>query len=148
MYEPDGHVWLRQFQRSVRLLPDVREALLHFEGLFEMAPSALLVTDVDLRITDANTAAMVLFNKQFSRLRGLPLVMFVVKAERAAFHAIVAELLETGLRVVRPLCIRRSDTVEVDMVITASAFPAESGRPGSVYWVISDSLTERQVDLL
>jgi PAS domain S-box-containing protein len=147
-YGLDSDAWLNQYEKSVRLFPEIREALAHFEQLFELAPAAFVVTDPELRITDANRAAAVLFNSPASRFRGKPLTVFVTRGERKVFLDIVAQVVRTDGPIVRPLCIRPGAGAEVDMVVTAVSIRDEANAVSSIYWVFGESLGREDVELL
>jgi PAS domain S-box-containing protein len=57
-----------------------------YQQLFEFAPDAYLVTDVNGLIQEANRAAATLLNRSQQFLVGKPLVCYVVEEERRAFR--------------------------------------------------------------
>jgi PAS domain S-box-containing protein len=71
--------------------------LIEFEGqryqdLFELAPDGYLVTDVKGIIQQSNRAAADLLDVSQDYLAGKPLVVFIAKADREAFHSRLAQL--------------------------------------------------------
>ncbi len=58
----------------------------HYQGLFELAPVAYLVTDMTGKITEANRAAAILLQSRRQFLLGKPLITFVARAEQAEFE--------------------------------------------------------------
>ena len=147
-YGLDGDVWLRQYRRSVRILPGLQAALSYFQDLFELAPVAFVVTDSQLTITDANRLAVQLLNRSLSGLRGKPLTVFVSAAERNVFRTMVAEILASSEPVVRPLCIKPVRHEEVDMMFTAAPVRDEGGTPTSIYWVFYEARAIDHVELV
>ncbi|MBI1923429.1 PAS domain S-box protein [Candidatus Poribacteria bacterium] len=63
-----------------------------YQELFEFAPDGYLVTDTDGIIQEANRTAAILFNSHQDFLVGKPLIVFVVKEDRKAFHTQLTQL--------------------------------------------------------
>jgi PAS domain-containing protein len=139
---------LRQYSRSVRILPGVSAALSYFQHLFELAPIAFVVTNPQLIITDANRHAVRLLNRSLSGLRGKPLTVFVSASERNVFRAMVSEILASAEQVVRPLCIKPVRHEEVDMMFSAIPVRDHDGVATAIYWVFYEARARDQVELL
>ena len=147
-YGLDGDVWLRQYRRSVRILPGVQAALSYFQHLFELAPIAFVVTDPQLNITDANRRAARLLNRSLGGLRGKPLTVFVSGSERNVFRGMVSEILTSTEPVVRPLSLKPVRHEEVDMMFTAAPVRDEAGITTAIYWVFYEARVRDQVELV
>jgi PAS domain S-box-containing protein len=63
-----------------------------YQDLFESAPDAYLVTNLDGTIQECNQAACALLRQSRRALRGKPLVVFIDSADRAAFRALFSRL--------------------------------------------------------
>jgi PAS domain S-box-containing protein len=147
-YGLDGDVWLRQYRRSVRIVPGLQAALSYFQELFELAPVAFVVTDSQLTITDANRQAVRLLNRSLSGLRGKPLTVFVSASERNVFRTMVTEILATADQMVRPLSIKPVRREEVDMMFTAARVRDDDGITTAIYWVFYQAQGREQVEIL
>jgi len=147
-YGLDGDVWLRQYRRSVRIVPGLQAALSYFQKLFELAPVAFVVTDPQLTITDANRQAVRLLNRSLSGLRGKPLTVFVSASERNVFRTMVAEMLGNADHMVRPLSIKPVRHEAVDMMFTAAPMRDDDGIATAIYWVFHEAQAGEQVEIL
>jgi len=148
VYGLDDGAWLRRYRQTVRIQPGLSEALNHFRQLFEMAPTAFVVTDPGLIITDANRDAVHLFRRVLGGLRGKPLGVFVSSAERIAFRRIASEVLESEDKVVRPLAIKPKGEAELDVVLSARAMRDEAGEVAFVVWLFRETLALERTALL
>ena len=114
-----------------------------YAALFDLAPDGYLITDAAGVIQEANHAAVALLAVSHEVLVGKPLVLWIAKEDRPAFHAQLAHLTQ-ALRV-------RDWEVQLQPQ-QGSAFPASitvgvrrsPQEPGPVlYWLLRD-LTERK----
>ena len=89
-------VVLEEVQQQYEELLTTRQALedqrQHYHELFDFAPEGYLVTSVQGIIREANQAASSLLRVRQAFLIGKPLVMFVAKPDRRAFHTYLSRL--------------------------------------------------------
>jgi PAS domain S-box-containing protein len=112
-------------------------------ALFDLAPDGYLVTDAAGVIQEANRAAVALLAVSQEVLVGKPLVLWIAKEDRLAFHTQLAHLTQV-LRVhdwelrVQP---QQGSAFPVSITVGVRRSPQE---PGPVlYWLLRD-LTERK----
>jgi PAS domain S-box-containing protein len=110
-----------------------------YQDLFDFAPDAYLVTDLEGNVLEANRAAARLLGVHARFLAGKPLALFVDPADRRDFHAQLmrrlgdADCVEELLLRLRPrggAAFRAALTVAV----TADA----RGRPAGLRWLVRD----------
>ena len=65
--------------------------------MFEFAPDAYLVTDLQGNIQEANSAVGKLFKRRPQSLEGVPLAMFVSRKEHRKFYVRLASLKNSGV---------------------------------------------------
>lgn len=122
--------------------------LSYFKELFELAPAAYIVTDADLTIEDANTAAVKLLRKQLDQLIGKPLTMFVEPGERAVFHKMVTESLIARKQLVQPLTLQSVSGEAVEVVYSACVVHDAKGSVSAVHWLLIEGFEGGQGELL
>lgn len=113
-----------------------------YQGLFDGAPDALLVTDAQGTIQEANRAAAGLLGLAPRFLRGKLLTSFIPVADRPAFRQTLLDpqtllgplALATGEDQEVTLHPRRGPDLSVG--VTVAAAPASGGRSSSLRWVL------------
>ena len=126
----------------------VEDALAFYSRVFDEAPAAIITTDANFVITDANVTAQKLFQKTLGDLRGKPFIQSVAQADRHFFAAISAEIrLEPG-RVTRPLLIRTPDNRESEVSLVACGVRGESGEPEMIIMIILERGENISSDML
>jgi PAS domain S-box-containing protein len=135
---PDGRLEgaLRQAQAN----------LLRYQDLFDFAPDAYLVTDVQAVIQEANHAAAALFVTRKEFLVDKPLVFYVAERDRRAFAANLLRLTlpgESQLRWEMSLSPPRADPVYT--LVTAVA-PWTAGCRSTIRWIFKDITYRRQLE--
>ncbi len=68
-----------------------------YRDLFEFAPDAYLVTDLQANIQEANSAAGKLFKRRPQSLAGVPLAVFVSQKDHRKFYVQLASLKSSGV---------------------------------------------------
>ena len=159
--ETDEEVTLEELQNTVEQLQVAEEELRQqqdeiieahrqldvererYAALFDLAPDGYLVTDAAGVIQEANRAAIALLAVPQEVLVGKPLVLWIAKEDRLAFHARLAHLTQ-ALQVhdwelrLQP---QQGGVIPVSMRVGVRQSPQE---PGPVlYWLLRD-LTERK----
>jgi PAS domain S-box-containing protein len=114
-----------------------------YAALFDLAPDGYLVTDAAGVIQEANRAAVALLAASQEVLVGKPLVLWIAKEDRLAFHTRLAHL--TQVRQVHDWELRlqpqERSAFPVSITVGVRQSPQE---PGPVlYWLVRD-LTERK----
>src|SRR5215212_8842150 len=87
---PDSDPWYNTYEQGHGPHGSLDETLRYFMRVFEEAPSAYLVTDPHLIITNANAAAQRLFGRAVSRLKGKPMSLLIAESDRETFRRIIA----------------------------------------------------------
>lgn len=115
------------------LAPDDAAALAgqRYHALFDLSPLAMIVTDVYLKVVDANAAAVLLLDVQRRFLVGKPIVSYVEGRDRREVRTIAARISRYGSVEAR-IRIRRRSGVARD--IAAHATRAD----GEIYWTLVD----------
>jgi PAS domain-containing protein len=105
--------------------------------LFDLAPAALLVTDMYGTITDANRAFQSLLKRDLGALERQPFARFIPSEERRAFREGLARVATTaGVHDWRLLLVRPTDA---PLRVTATVHPVKSPGAGSqlrLFWSI------------
>ncbi len=125
-----------------------RGTLEYFRELFELAPATYIVTDPELVIQDANTAAVKLLRRPLDELIGKPLMLFIEHAERAVFGSMVAAALTAKNQLAQPLSLQPAHGQEIEVLFSAAAVHDEAGNVTSVRWLIVEGFQGAQGDLL
>ena len=125
-----------------------RGTLAYFKELFELAPAAYIVSDVNLAIEDANTAAARLFRRPLDELMGKPLTMFVAPNERAVFHKMVTESLIAMKQLVQPLTLEPVSGEEVEVLFSARIVHEPKDGVSMIYWLLIEGFEGGQGELL
>ncbi len=126
-----------QLQESQQLLETERQ---RYQDLFEFAPGAYLVTDMEGTIHEANRAAATLFNLEQRFLPRKPLVNYVAPDERRAFrdHLFKLRFLTTP-DTEWVVCIHpRNQADPVPVAITTALIHDNSGTPIALRWMMQD----------
>ena len=134
---------MRQQNEALAAAHDVLETWRHhYEDLFDSAPDAYLVTDMDGVIQEANLAAAGLLGLSKRFLKGKPFATFIPEEGRQVFWRFLLEAdrsIETVEREMR-LRPRRRELVEASMTVSVVRDP--HGFPLSLRWLVRD-LTDR-----
>ena len=125
-----------------------RGTFAYFEELFELAPAAYIVTDVNLAIEDANTAATKLLRRPLDELMGKPLTMFVEQGERPIFHRMVTESLIALKQLVQPLTLKPVSGEEVEVLYSACVVHDAKGAVSAIHWLLIEGFEGGQGELL
>jgi PAS domain S-box-containing protein len=142
-------------QQNEEILVTHQSALderLRYQHLFELAPSACLVTDLDGKIAEANLAAERLFNVPHIYLMGKPIAVFVALEERKAFRRQLAQIAasanSTGEQIEGwefRFLSRNHDPVEVDITIGQIPHTMNLASSKSLLWILRDITAYKEV---
>jgi PAS domain S-box-containing protein len=111
-----------------------------YRALFAAAPAALLVTDTNLRVLEANQAAADLLAVELRFLLGKPLATYVAADVRRDFRTWPARLARGATTQSAPFRMLRRTGVPFDAQLTVLI-----GR-GELYWTIVDRTEEVQAE--
>ncbi|MBI3949361.1 MAG: sigma 54-interacting transcriptional regulator [Acidobacteria bacterium] len=114
-----------------------------YQELFEFAPDAYLVTDTEGVIQEANRGAATLLNVSQPTLVSKPLVVFVAKDDRQAFHIQLSRLPdERGIQEWE-LHLQPHEGTAFPAAVTIAAVDDAQGKLVGLRWLIRD-ITERK----
>jgi PAS domain S-box-containing protein len=115
-----------------------------FVHLFELAPTAYLVTSDETRIIYANQAACGLLHVSKNSLVGKPLTCFVSLEDRSAFRTAVVRARETeGVTTWPAALVPRSAASWVDCRLRVRSVSASGAHiPRMLYWNITEETDE------
>jgi len=114
-------------------------------ALLESSANALLVTDAEGVVRDANAAAGALLAVSPRALRGKPLAAFVPQDERQTFSSRLPLLTADGLPTRFDLRVQPRLEVPVLVEATVTTFQPAGGRPG-LHWTLRDVTASRQAE--
>jgi PAS domain S-box-containing protein len=114
-------------------------------ALFDGAADAMLVTDLNGTVRDANAAAGSLLGIAAKAIRGKPLAVFVPIEERAEFRTRLDGLKGAALPARLDLCLQPRLAVPVTVEVSVTRFaPADS--PAGLHWTLRDVTAARQAE--
>lgn len=117
-----------------------------YQELFDFAPDAYLVTDLDSKIQEANQAAARLLGVPSEGLIGKPLAVFVPPAARSSFRSKLTQLKFTQ----QPqnwelqLQLRKGNLFDAALTVAMVRDPQE--QPSQVRWMLRDITQRKQME--
>jgi PAS domain S-box-containing protein len=126
---------------------EAEQRLDYERSLFEMAPAALLVTDMAGAILDANRAARMLLGAEAAHLERKPIVTFIGETDRRSFRAALNRVAVTNgatdwrFRVARRRDVPVLVTAAVEVVARANRYGAGPG----LFWCLRPLAEEAMV---
>jgi two-component system, cell cycle sensor histidine kinase and response regulator CckA len=117
-----------------------------YQELFAFAPEAYLVTNDEGIIQQANCAATTLLNLPQDLVVGKPLIIFVNKPDRAAFHTQLTELVQLGQSLADWEITLRASRDEAPFPVSISVSPIfynPQNQSRGFRWMLRD-LTQRK----
>ncbi|HEX2209850.1 MAG TPA: PAS domain-containing protein, partial [Longimicrobium sp.] len=112
-------------------------------ALFDGAADALLVTDAEGVVRDANAAAGALLNLGARAIRGKPVAVFVPTEERLEFRTRLRSLVNEPLPARFDVCLQPRMAVPVMVEASVAHFAPPGGAPG-LHWTLRDVSAARQ----
>lgn len=112
-------------------------------ALFDGAADALLVTDAEGVVRDANPAAGTLLNIPARAMRGKPVAVFVPSEERLEFRTRLRTLSDEPLPVRFDVCLQPRLAVPVVVEASVARFAPPGARAG-LHWTLRDVSAARQ----
>ncbi|HEX2077795.1 MAG TPA: PAS domain-containing protein [Longimicrobium sp.] len=114
-------------------------------ALFDGAADAMLLTDPDGLVRDANLAAAALLGVPGRSVRGKPLAVYVPTDERTEFRARLRALVHEPLPARFDLCLQPRLAVPVMVEASVARFAPPGAAPG-LHWTLRDVTAARQAD--
>lgn len=114
-----------------------------YQELFDFAPNGYVLTDAGAVIQQANRAAAVLLGVPQNRLRGKPLVLFVVPDDRHAFHTQLNRLIPREQTLAWEIRLQPRGRSPLHAALTVATVPGVRENVRELRWLISD-ITERK----
>jgi PAS domain S-box-containing protein len=131
---------LRRQNQALEVARDAAEAeRRRYQDLFDSAPDAYLVTDLEGVVREANRAAARLFGTPERFLAGKPLVLLVAPDDRRAFHAELTRRLGETCRADEMLLrMQPRGGAPFPAALTVAATADGRGRPAGLRWLVRD----------
>ena len=121
---------------------ELEESAAFFRDLFELAPTAYLVTSIETRITYANAAACALFGRAKNALVGKPLACFVPVELRTRFRdAVAASSSEPNVTSWLAVLAPSGVSISCRMRVRVATAPG-SGAARVLFWNITEETDE------
>jgi two-component system, OmpR family, sensor histidine kinase VicK len=138
----------QQYEELLTTRQALEEQRQRYQELFDFAPDGYLVTNAEGIIQEANQAASRLFQVRQAFLVGKPLVVFVAKPDRRAFHTYLSRLQTAAQQRNWDLHLkpRRGDAFPA--VITTSAIRSSQNTLLGWRWLVRDITELRQSTLI
>lgn len=115
-----------------------------YHDLFEFAPDAYLVTDINGLIQEANCAAATLLNASQPFLIGQPLILYIIKQQRRAFYSKLAELSQVNRVQEWEVCLQPRNSAPITAAITVATVRDREGKSIGLRWMLRDT-SERKL---
>jgi PAS domain S-box-containing protein len=135
-----------QLEQTQDLVVDEKR---RYEQLFELAPDAYLVTDMQGTLQEVTRAGARLLGAPARFLIDKPLILFVVEADRAAFHAGLSKLAQGKRTTDWELGVQPRRGRAFDAALSVTAVPGAGGEAPTLRWLVRNIsrrvAAERQV---
>ena len=118
-----------------------------YQELFEFAPDAYLVTDINGVIQEANRAASTLLNSSPPFLVGKPLSLYVAEEERRAFRTQLNQLSQMDGVQEWEVCLKPTKRTPIIAALRVVAVSNREGQPGCLRWLVRDISDRKQTEL-
>jgi PAS domain S-box-containing protein len=113
-----------------------------YQDLFQFAPDAYLITDVDYTIREANRAAIELLKLNPRFLAGKQLISFVCQRDRQFFRSLVLNV--TGTMDFE-ICLQPRGSAEITAAVRIAPISTESDGKSGYRWILRDVTSEKHV---
>lgn len=131
-------------QEQERTKEELGKQKAHFENLFELAPEAILIRDMDSRVLRANKEFTNLFGFTVEEALGRDISELIVPEELRNGHEKLREMLKRGERVNAELVRKRKDGTRITVSLIAAPVQVTGGRP-EIYGIYRD-ITQRKAE--
>jgi PAS domain S-box-containing protein len=131
-------------ERLEQVLRQSQANLLRYHELFDYAPDAYLVTDLQAVIQEANHAAAILFDTRKEFLVNKPLVFYVAEADQRAFAANLTRVMQPAQSLLNwEMTLRRPRAAPVYVLVSATTVQTSEQMVG-LRWTFKD-ITRRKL---
>ena len=110
-----------------------------YQGLFDLAPDAYLVTDGQTVIADCNPAAAAMLQVDQGSLKGKPLTHFVTEADRPAFQTSLIQIREGGEKRNWEFRVQPGEGAPFSVSVNVSAQTDHRDQLVRVLWLLRDA---------
>jgi len=135
----------QQHEELLKASKVIEEQRSRYEDLFQNAPDAYLVTDLDGRIRESNHAARKILDRSAVYLNGKSLAFFVAEEDREIFRSGLVRLRQLKHSEDWELRIRPRKGSPLDVSVSTINVPDFSGAE-SVRWLIRDISLRKRAD--
>lgn len=118
-----------------------------YRELFEFAPDAYLVTDMDGMIQEANSAAATLLNRPQTFLVGTHLTKYIVVEERQVFRTQLNRLRQVDEVQEWEVSLRSPDTMSITVAVKVAVLRNPEGHPVNLRWIVRDITQRKRTEL-
>jgi len=133
----------QQHQELLVTQQDLAAERQRYQELFEFAPDAYLVSDINGVIQEANMAAATLLNRSQQFLVGKPLACYVVEEERRAFRNQLNQLQQVEGVQEWEVSLRSQEQTPITASVRVATIRNREGDPVGLRWLLRD-ITERK----
>jgi PAS domain S-box-containing protein len=128
---------LREERRTSAMLSLVQERrIAHLTALFELAPTALVLTGTDTSIREANPAATALLGRDMPSLAGRQLSEMVPASQRIGFREQLVQAMESGRVAAWSFTLEVQRAAPVVVTATVSLINDAAVGTRALYWNI------------
>jgi PAS domain S-box-containing protein len=137
------------YQQNEELLA-TRQALelerKRYQELFDFAPDAYLVTDIEGKILEANRTAANLFKISPKFLKGKLLVHFIPENQRRAFRCLLSRLRNLEQIQDWEIHMQTREKLAFEAAISIATIRDEEGNPQGWRWLVRDITIRKQIE--
>ena len=119
-----------------------------YRDLFEFAPDAYLVTDLQANIQEANSAAGKLFKRRPQSLASVPLAVFVSRKDHRKFYVQLASLKSSGVDDLQDwhMTLRADQGGHFPAAVTVRVVRDAEDRPSGLRWLVRDITEQKRAE--
>lgn len=128
------------------ILTTIKEERLRYQALFDFAPEAYLVTDINGIIQEANHATAELLDMPAQHLTGKPLAVFVARESKQAFYRLMVTARDIKTRKMDEFLLKPLHHQEIVAEFTVLTTRNEDNLPTSQRWLIRDISHRKQIE--
>lgn len=124
---------------------ELRKQKAHFEKLFDLAPEAIVLRDIDNRILRTNREFTELFGFSFEEAAGRNISELIVPDSSRDESEALRQALKCGERVNAELIRKRKDGSQIDVSLVAAPVCVDGGTP-EIYGIYRDITARKQAE--
>ena len=140
-----------ELREQGEMLDETRNALVReqqqYQRLFEFAPDAYIVTDLNGSIQRVNLAAVQLLRLEAKFLSHKPLIVFVTDDQHQIFRNAVMNMREAGsVSILELRLYPRGKPEPVSVIATTNLIYEVNGTPSAIHWAFVDITTQKRLE--